>query len=366
MAFFDDFSSALKQKWLQYYQANHDWLSLHIKVAAVKTPDGGRRPTSYFILGAMNALEPKLAQLMLPFSKLNPDAETLIEVLGLNFDPDIALGNTPIGEPAAYEEQLTSTSISASAPISPATENLDELTGVNMGVPLAAVAGVGVLGVAAAVAMMEDTTDDFDEDLPDDELGGMGLGGLAESTPDFDEESSDDDDLVDMGLDALDEESSDNFAGVAVADFGEDISDDELGGIGLDELDEDSSDDFDAAAPAGFDDDTSDDELGGIDLDELGEESINNFGAAAVTGFDDDTSDDLDDDMGLGALDDDSTDAFGAAVSDDLDDDMGLGALDDDATDAFGAAVSDDLDDDMGLGALDDDATDAFGAAVSD
>ena len=43
-------------------------------------------------LGVLNALEPNLEQLMLPFTRLNPDPETLIEVLGLNFDPDVALG----------------------------------------------------------------------------------------------------------------------------------------------------------------------------------------------------------------------------------------------------------------------------------
>ncbi|MBW4635349.1 MAG: DUF5331 domain-containing protein [Iphinoe sp. HA4291-MV1] len=93
MAFFDSFTESLKQKWLQFFQVNRDWISLHMEVESVYTPDGGRRPSSYLILGVINALEPKLAQLMLPFSKLNPDADTLVEVLELNFDPDIALGN---------------------------------------------------------------------------------------------------------------------------------------------------------------------------------------------------------------------------------------------------------------------------------
>ncbi|QFS47150.1 hypothetical protein GXM_04640 [Nostoc sphaeroides CCNUC1] len=64
-----------------------------MQVESVYTPDGGKRPPSYLILGVVNALEPKLAQLMLPFAKLNPDADTLIEVLDLHFDPDFALGN---------------------------------------------------------------------------------------------------------------------------------------------------------------------------------------------------------------------------------------------------------------------------------
>ena len=93
MAFFDSFTDSLKQKWLQFFQLNRDWIALHMEVESVYTPDGGKRPSSYLILGVVNALEPKLAQLMLPFSKLNPDADTLVEVLELNFDPDIALGN---------------------------------------------------------------------------------------------------------------------------------------------------------------------------------------------------------------------------------------------------------------------------------
>lgn len=92
MAFFKDFSTALKDKWLQYYQANREWLVLQMDLNSIPTPDGGRRPASSLILGTINALDPEAAQLMLPFSKLNPDPEKLIEVLGLHFDPDLALG----------------------------------------------------------------------------------------------------------------------------------------------------------------------------------------------------------------------------------------------------------------------------------
>ncbi|MEA5572821.1 DUF5331 domain-containing protein [Calothrix sp. UHCC 0171] len=102
MAFFYSFTESLKQKWLQFFQVNRDWILLHMQVESVYTPDGGKRPPSYLILGVANALEPKLSQLMLPFSKLNPDADTLIEVLGLHFDPDMALGNSAM--PQAGED----------------------------------------------------------------------------------------------------------------------------------------------------------------------------------------------------------------------------------------------------------------------
>ncbi|MEH1834532.1 MAG: DUF5331 domain-containing protein [Nostoc sp.] len=101
MAFFHSFTDSLKQKWLQFFQNNRDWISLHMEVESVYTPDGGKRPPSYLILGVLNALEPKLAQLMLPFAKLNPDADTLIEVLDLHFDPDFALGNRFVINPEA-------------------------------------------------------------------------------------------------------------------------------------------------------------------------------------------------------------------------------------------------------------------------
>jgi hypothetical protein len=106
MAFFYSFTESLKQKWLQFFQANHDWIMLHMQVESVYTPDGGKRPPSYLILGVANALEPKLAQLMLPFSKLNPDADTLVEVLGLHFDPNVALGNSAMPK---IEDEISET-----------------------------------------------------------------------------------------------------------------------------------------------------------------------------------------------------------------------------------------------------------------
>jgi hypothetical protein len=104
MAFFDSFTDSIKQKWLNFFQVNRDWITMQMVIEFVYTPDGGKRPSSYLILGVVNALEPKLAQLMFPFVKLNPDANTLIEVLGLHFDPDILLVNrlSPTTEPERY------------------------------------------------------------------------------------------------------------------------------------------------------------------------------------------------------------------------------------------------------------------------
>lgn len=87
MTFFDSLKDSLKHKWVQFFQSNRFWIDLHSETVA--TPDGGKRPASYLILGVISALEPQLAQLMLPFSKLNPDVDALIDVLGLNFDPNL-------------------------------------------------------------------------------------------------------------------------------------------------------------------------------------------------------------------------------------------------------------------------------------
>ena len=127
MAFFDSFTDSIKQKWLQFSQANREWITLQMTVESVYTPDGGKRPSSYLILGVINALEPKLAQLMFPFAKLNPDADILIEVLDLHFDPDIALGNrlSPTVEPEMYSR------LSAVVADMPESESFS-VTGINL------------------------------------------------------------------------------------------------------------------------------------------------------------------------------------------------------------------------------------------
>jgi hypothetical protein len=90
MIFFDKVTETLKHKWLGFFQANRSWL-IKRKNCWIETPDGGSRPPSDFILGAINVLEPRLSALMIPFCELNPDADKLIQVLGLDFDPEKAL-----------------------------------------------------------------------------------------------------------------------------------------------------------------------------------------------------------------------------------------------------------------------------------
>ncbi len=91
MAFFENFTQVIRQKWLDYVQSNRPWLTIQMRQTSVRTPDGGRRPSSFLILGVVNALEPKLSNLMVPFYQLNSDEDALVEVLGLNFDPEMVL-----------------------------------------------------------------------------------------------------------------------------------------------------------------------------------------------------------------------------------------------------------------------------------
>ncbi len=114
MAFFDNFTASIRQKWLDYFQANKGWLLLQMQVKSYKTPDGGRRPVSSLILGVVNALEPKLGNLMVPFFKLNSDEDALVEVLGLNFDPERELN--PHGEPPAIPSPGQQTGVSRLLP----------------------------------------------------------------------------------------------------------------------------------------------------------------------------------------------------------------------------------------------------------
>ena len=98
MSFFENFTSVIRDKWLDYFRANRSWLEVQMATTSVRTPEGGRRPSSFLILGVVNALEPKLSNLMVPFYQLNSDEDALIDVLGLNFDPEAVLDNGEVGK----------------------------------------------------------------------------------------------------------------------------------------------------------------------------------------------------------------------------------------------------------------------------
>lgn len=284
MAFFDDFTSALKQKWLQYYQLNHSWLALQMEVENVKTPDGGRRPSSYLILGVLNALEPKLAQLMLPFSKLNSDPDSLIEVLELNFDPDVALGKRPpmkaaptapsAPKPAAIEEEAAESELDDLSDFSEPEESGSNAA--TLGIAAVGVAAAGA-GVFAATALTQEEESGLEEmDL--DDLGDESNLAVEQASADgLDDIAIDDDFTADESLVELsDDEGDEGFADISLDAFG-DTSDTE-------ELSDDSDSDFSGLT-----------NVWGSETEELSEESLADFGDLSLDDFGSNTEKESDD-----------------------------------------------------------------------
>ncbi len=250
MVFFEKLSTSLKQKWLEYYQKNRPWLILHMTDQnTISTPDGGSRPVSYLILGILNALEPELEALMLPFSQLKADADSLIEVLGLNFDPDIALGNK-VESPSLGTAVSTATPTSTGASVldddmefpseQPVMPEEDKDSGNWDDVATEALTGVAAVagGVALASALGEDSDDLLSDDQSDLDLE-------MESDP---SEGMDD---LDIGLDSESETVDDldlGMASVAEADDDLDLELDSESEVVDDldlELDSESDDDLD-------------------------------------------------------------------------------------------------------------------------
>lgn len=274
MAFFDDFTSALKQKWLQYYQLNHAWLALQMEVENVKTPDGGRRPSSYLILGVLNALEPKLAQLMLPFSKLNSDPDSLIEVLELNFDPDVALGKRPPMKAAPTAPSTRTPAVTQEVAESE-FDDLSDFTESEESDSDAAILGIAAVS-ETTVAVGVFTTDEaileeesgLGEMVDLDDLGDEPNFAVEESSADALDDIAIDDFGVDESLVELsDEESDEGFADISLDAFG-DTTDTE-------ELSETSDSEFSGLT----------DVWGGETTEDLSEESLADFGDLSLDDF---------------------------------------------------------------------------------
>ena len=103
MDIFEDFEQAkveLREKWLDYYEANHRW----IKIAGLeegqrwnKSVDGVittlQCPNSILIIGVVSSLDKRVADSIQIAMQLSGNCriDKIIEGLGLRFDPDIAL-----------------------------------------------------------------------------------------------------------------------------------------------------------------------------------------------------------------------------------------------------------------------------------
>jgi hypothetical protein len=77
----EQFKAELKDKWLDYYKANRNWIEN-------LNGNGYRVNDSWFILGIITALEPKLElkELLQYFLLVSKDCDSIIEGLGLDFD----------------------------------------------------------------------------------------------------------------------------------------------------------------------------------------------------------------------------------------------------------------------------------------
>lgn len=194
MAFFGSLKNSLKQKWLQYFQTNRFWISLHS--GAVATPDGGKRPASYLILGIINVLEPQLAELMLPFLKLNPNVDALIEVLGLNFDPDLMLGNSSATEVKTNLQLLQVDELLAENPITDrARESVVVIDNTEMGEASVSPTTRAEAEAFTVTSLDEITFDESDEEIDPntDDFSNVFLAGGDRDNLEFELTSSEDD-----------------------------------------------------------------------------------------------------------------------------------------------------------------------------
>ena len=105
----EQFKAELKNKWLNYYQANSSWLQHYmntnkgwydlvnnyskeeLKNLEVEENYQPYRPECYFILGVVSVLEPSLKGLFAFMEYSTGNSEQLVKALGLDFDPELEL-----------------------------------------------------------------------------------------------------------------------------------------------------------------------------------------------------------------------------------------------------------------------------------
>lgn len=86
----DQLRRSLKDRWLDYYEANRSWISrLSIWVSC----EGKRRPSSSFILGVLSTEEPRLTEMLPLIVDLSNHPDRIVVALGLNFDPEQELNH---------------------------------------------------------------------------------------------------------------------------------------------------------------------------------------------------------------------------------------------------------------------------------
>ena len=116
----EQFKAELKDKWLDYYEANRNWLQSFMDkngtwVCNVKYEGEldepkykPRRPNASFILGVLTALETQISGLLVFSAELQTDANSILKALNLDFDPEIELKKRPEKEktPSEYLDKI--------------------------------------------------------------------------------------------------------------------------------------------------------------------------------------------------------------------------------------------------------------------
>ena len=105
----EQFKAELKDKWLDYYEANSGWLEHYMNknkgwydlVNIYKQEEFINlgfdknyvpyRPECYFILGVVSVLEPSIKGLFAFIEYSTANSEEIVKALGLDFDPEIEL-----------------------------------------------------------------------------------------------------------------------------------------------------------------------------------------------------------------------------------------------------------------------------------
>jgi hypothetical protein len=116
----EQFKAELKDKWLNYYQANRSWLQDYmnknngwidfVTYGQEELNSFGfdksykpRRPKCCFILGVVSVLEPSLKGLFAFMAHATGSPEELIGALGLDFDPELEFKKRPQQEKTSLE-----------------------------------------------------------------------------------------------------------------------------------------------------------------------------------------------------------------------------------------------------------------------
>lgn len=87
LSLFEELKPTLKDKWLDYYEANQRMIKKLMELGF----HYDKRPNSDFIIGTVSALEPRLEEYLFCFFLVCNDLNKIVEALELDFDPELQL-----------------------------------------------------------------------------------------------------------------------------------------------------------------------------------------------------------------------------------------------------------------------------------